>query len=274
MNTVNPALKSAVMDKTIVIKYGGNAMTDESVKQNMIARIADLYHAGANVVVVHGAGPQINTMLDTLGIESKFIGGYRYSCPATVNAVDMVLGGTVNQDLVVALNAVGCTAVGLTGKDASQFTITPKTTPDGADLGQVGNVVSVDTALMNTLLRAGYCVLVAPPSAHDGVNYNINADTVAGAVAGALQADYFMALTNVAGILDNKGQVVQSMTAQNIQDFMDKGIINGGMVPKALALLDALNAGTQNIVVADGTKPQCMIDVILQGTGGTLIKRS
>lgn len=246
-------------------------MTDSALKGEMIANIAKLHQAGARVVVVHGGGPQINAMLQTLNVPSRFIEGYRHSCEQTVAVVDMVLGGAVNQDLVVTLNDAGCLAVGLTGKDGKQFTIAPKVLDSGADLGYVADVVHIDTTLINTLLDGGYCVVIAPPSALNGVGYNVNADTVAGAVAGAVQADYFMALTNVAGILDADKKVVPTITPSTIKAFMADGTIAKGMLPKAQALLDALEAGTKNVVVADGTQPQAMIDVILHGNNGTLI---
>ena len=266
-------LRPIINGKTIVIKYGGNAMSDNAIKNEMMQKIALLHQSGAKIVVVHGGGPQINTMLDTLGVEHKFIEGYRYSCAKTVHAVDMVLGGTVNQDIVTALNAQGCLAVGLTGKDAGQFTIAPKTLASGESLGYVGDITHVDTTLMHVLLNAGYVAVVAPPSAYGTVNYNLNADTAAGAVAGALKADYFMALTNVAGIMDADKNIVAKMTKADIQSFMKSGVINGGMLPKAQALLDALDGGVHNIVVADGTQPHAMIDVILNGNNGTLISK-
>ena len=266
-------LTPLIKDKIIVIKYGGNAMTDDAIKQNMMQKIALLHQSGARVVVVHGGGPQINAMLATLGVDNKFIDGYRYSCADTVHAVDMVLGGTVNQDIVATLNTHGCQAVGLTGKDARQFTIAPKTTSGGESLGYVGDITHVDTALMSLLLKHGYTVVIAPPSADGTVGYNVNADTAAGAVAGALNADYFMALTNVAGIMDEHMNVVAKMSKADIESFITRGIIKGGMLPKAQALLEALDGGVKNIVVADGTQPDAMIDVIVNGNNGTLISQ-
>ena len=264
-------LSPIIKDKTIVIKYGGNAMGDDSLKAAMMEKIALLQQSGARVVVVHGGGPQINAMLATMDVDNKFIDGYRYSCAKTVQAVDMVLGGTVNQDIVTALNAQGCLAVGLTGKDAHQFTIAPKTVPSGESLGYVGDITHVDTTLITILLDNGYVVVVAPPSADGIISYNVNADTAAGAVAGALQADYFMALTNVAGIMDGDMKVVPKMNSADIESFIERGIIKGGMLPKAKALLEALDSGVKNIVVADGTQPHAMIDVIVGGNNGTLI---
>ena len=271
MKQYQDQLHPIITHKIIVIKYGGNAMIDDGVKNEMMQKIALLHHSGAKVVVVHGGGPQINAMLETLGVEKKFIDGYRYSGRDTVDAVDMVLGGTVNQDIVSALNSHNCLAVGLTGKDAKQFTIAPKTVPSGESLGYVGDITHVDTTLMHLLLDNGYVVVVAPPSADGTVGYNVNADTAAGAVAGALQADYFMALTNVAGIMDENKNIVAKMTVADIQSFIASGVINGGMLPKAQALIDALEGGVQNIVVADGTQPHAMVDVILNGDNGTLI---
>ena len=190
-NMTEYTLKELINNKIIVIKYGGNSMTDEKTKSAMIEKIAALKSAGAHVVVVHGGGPQINQMLDTLNVEHKFVDGYRYSCKKTVATVDMILGGTVNQDIVAGLNAYGCCAVGLTGKDAGQFTITPKKTSNGESLGYVADITNVDTTLMTVLLNNNYTVVIAPPSMHNKDCYNLNADTVAGAVAGALKSRLF-----------------------------------------------------------------------------------
>ena len=254
--------------QTIVIKYGGHAMTDEELKISFARNVALLKLVGINPVVVHGGGPQIGSMLKKLNIHSEFREGQRVTDDATMDVVEMVLVGSVNKDIVNRINHSGARAVGLSGKDAMLLRAEKKEivvnrenqAPEIIDLGNVGQVRKVDTSLINSLIHDGFVPVIAPVGVdEDGHTYNINADDVAGAVAGALQAKRLLMLTDVAGILDLKGNLIESITVQAAHHLFDDGTVTGGMIPKLNCCLDAIRHGVENVVIVDGRVENCVL---------------
>lgn len=248
--------------KTIVIKYGGHAMVDEELKNSFAKDIVLLKYVGFVPVIVHGGGPQIGDMLKKLNINSTFVSGMRVTDKETMNIVEMVLAGKVNKDIVNLVNKNGGRSIGLSGKDgellkAEKMFITDDTssfiqTPEIIDLGHVGNVKSVNVDILNTI-KDNFIPIIAPVGIGDDFEpYNINADIVAGAVASALKAEKLILLTDVRGILNEKGELISSMNELEINRYKKDGIIKGGMIPKVDCALDALKNGVKKVHIIDG----------------------
>lgn len=246
---------------TIVIKYGGHAMKDSALRKAFALNIVLLKYVGINPVIVHGGGPQIGRMLEALNIQSHFREGLRVTDDATMDVVEMVLVGKVNKEIVNSLNLAGCKAVGLSGKDGQLIrarkmeVIIDKAerAPEIIDLGKVGEVTGVETALLDSLKREGYVPVIAPVGVDDeGETYNINADAVAGAVAGALKAKRLLLLTDVAGILDKSKQLFSTLTKKETVALFDDGTLQGGMLPKVKCCLEALEEGVERATIVDG----------------------
>jgi len=268
--------------KTLVIKYGGNAMVDEDLKIQFARDIVLLKTVGINPVVVHGGGPQIGDLLEKLSIESKFIDGMRVTDSATMDVVEMVLGGQVNKDIVNLINNQGGSAIGLTGKDGKLITadklhVTRKSPemqqPEIIDIGHVGQVREVNTDLINMLVSSDFIPVIAPIGVDEnGQSYNINADLVAGKVAEILKAEKLMLLTNTAGLLDKEGEVLTGLNAKQVDDLIADGTIYGGMLPKIQCALDAVRAGVKRSHIIDGRVAHSILLEIFTDQGvGTLI---
>ena len=264
---------------TIVIKYGGNAMVDEHLKTTFARDVALMKLVGMNPVVVHGGGPQIGALLEKLNIPTRFVDGMRVTDAATMDVVEMVLGGLVNQEIVSLLNQQGGRAVGITGKDGSLIEATklklshadPKPS-EIIDIGHVGEVRAVNARVLDTLTHSGFIPVIAPIGVGpEGESYNINADLVADAIARALDAEKFVLLTNTAGILDN-GETVASLTAPEAQALIDRGAVSGGMLPKVQCALNAVAGGVTSVQIIDGTVPHALLLEIFTNAGvGTKI---
>ncbi len=265
--------------KTIVVKYGGNAMTDEVLKKDFAHDIALLKLVGMNPVVVHGGGPQIDNALARMGKKGEFIQGMRVTDAETMDIVEMVLGGQVNKEVVELINQAGGKAVGLTGQDGSFIRARKMLLPnaDGGaklDLGQVGEIEAIDPAVIAALEVAGFIPVVAPiATGADGTTYNINADLVAGKLAEVLRAEKLVVLTNTPGVLDKNGKLLTGLTPRKIDDLVEKGVISGGMLPKIGSVLDAARAGVKACHIIDGRVPHALLLEVLTDDGvGTLIR--
>jgi len=271
--------------RTIVVKYGGNAMTDEDLKASFARDIVLMQTVGIRPIVVHGGGPQIGDLLERLNIESKFIDGMRVTTEETMDVVEMVLGGLVNKEIVSLLNLAGGRAMGLTGKDgqfirAKQLKIERKSpeleAPEIIDIGHVGQVESIDTRVLTMLTESDVIPVVAPIGVGaDGESYNINADLVAGKLAEVLKAEKLMLLTNTAGVLDGQGQVVTGLVADEVSALIDDGTISGGMLPKVGCALSAVNAGVNSAHIVDGRVPHSVLLEIFtdQGVGTQILRK-
>jgi acetylglutamate kinase len=267
-------------DKNIVVKYGGNAMTELSLQEDFAEDITLLKLVGMNPVVVHGGGPQINSLLSKIGKEGHFIQGMRVTDDETLDVVEMVLGGLVNQEIVTLINKAGGKAVGLTGKDgnfihARKMTITSKDDKrKKIDIGLVGEVVRIDTAIIDLLDSQDFIPVIAPLGVDEnGTAYNINADVVAGKIAVALQAEKLVILTNTKGVLDKNGNVLTGLTASRIHELVADGTISGGMIPKIDFALDAVRNGVKTAHIIDGRVPHALLLEVLTSEGvGTLIR--
>ena len=268
---------------TIVVKYGGHAMGEESLARMFGSDIALLKQVGMNPVVVHGGGPQINAMLKRLAIQSTFIDGLRVTDAAMVEVVEMVLAGTVNKHVAGLINQAGALAVGICGKDGGLIRarkLRRTVTDPGSriervlDLGFVGEPEHVDVRVIHALTGAGLIPVIAPVGiGADGQTYNINADTVAGAVAGALGASRLLMLTDVAGVLDNNKILIPELTLAEAQAGIDSGMISGGMIPKVETCMDAVRAGVKGAVILDGRQPHaCLLELFTEGGHGTIIR--
>ena len=268
--------------KTIVVKYGGNAMIDEDLKQSFARDVVMMKLVGMNPVVVHGGGPQIGDLLNRLNIESHFVNGMRVTDTQTMDVVEMVLGGSVNKEIVNLINQHGGKAIGLTGKDgkliqASKLKVTHKTPEMEAseiiDIGHVGEVKSVNTDVINMLCDSDFIPVIAPVGVdEEGNAYNINADLVAGKVAEVLKAEKLMLLTNTAGLLDKEGKLLTGLSTQQVDDLIADGTIYGGMLPKIGCALDAVKGGVRRAHIIDGRVAHATLLEIFTDTGvGTLI---
>ncbi|WP_245943949.1 acetylglutamate kinase [Acuticoccus kandeliae] len=271
-------------DKTIVVKYGGHAMGDPELASDFAEDITLLTLAGINAVVVHGGGPQIGNMLKRLNIQSEFRDGLRVTDRATVEIVEMVLAGSINKDIVRTINAAGGRAVGLCGKDGRMVLAEPlkRTTrdPDSniekvIDLGFVGEPVEVRRDVLDVLARQEIIPVIAPVAqGADGETYNINADTFAGAIAGALGATRLLFLTDVDGVLGADGQLIKELTVAEARRLMASGVISGGMVPKVETCIAALERGVEGVVILNGKTPHAvLLELFTDAGAGTLIKR-
>ena len=267
-------------DKTIVIKYGGNAMTDEHLKQCFAQDVVLLKLVGMNPVVVHGGGPQINEMLDKLGKKGEFIQGMRVTDEETMDVVEMVLGGQVNKEIVNLINRNGGKAVGLTGQDgnfihAHKLLMEDINDPTKTiDVGQVGEISAIDPSIINFLDKGDFIPVVAPIGVGtDGETYNINADVVAGKLAEILGAEKLILLTNTPGVLDKNGELLTGLTPKQIDDLVADGTLSGGMLPKISSALDAARSGVKAVHIIDGRVEHALLLEVLTDEGvGTLIK--
>ena len=272
-------------NKTIVVKFGGNAMIDDQLKEQFARDNVLMKLVGMNPIVVHGGGPQIGDLLKRLAIESHFVDGMRVTDTATMDVVEMVLGGSVNKEIVSLLNRNGGKAIGLTGKDgqlirAKKLKVTQRT-PDLAkteiiDIGHVGEVEKINTEVLDMLVNSDFIPVIAPIGVGaDGASYNINADLVAGKVAEVLKAEKLMLLTNIEGLMDKSGKVLTGLSTEQVNDLIADGTIYGGMLPKIGCALDAVNAGVTSAHIIDGRVPHAVLLEIFTDTGvGTLITNS
>ena len=267
-------------DKTIVIKYGGNAMTDEHLKQCFAQDVVLLKLIGMNPVVVHGGGPQINEMLNKLGKKGVFIQGMRVTDAETMDVVEMVLGGQVNKEIVNLINRHGGKAVGLTGQDgnfihAHKLLMHDMNDPSKMiDVGQVGEITAIDPSIINFLDTGDFIPVVAPIGVgKDGETYNINADVVAGKLAEILGAEKLILLTNTPGVLNKKGELLTGLTPNQIDGLVADGTLSGGMLPKISSALDAARSGVKTVHIIDGRVEHALLLEVLTDEGvGTLIK--
>ena len=267
-------------DKTIVIKYGGNAMTDEHLKNCFAQDVVLLKLVGMNPVVVHGGGPQINEMLDRLGKKGEFIQGMRVTDAETMDVVEMVLGGQVNKEIVNLINRHGGKAVGLTGQDgnfihAQKLLMEDLSDPTKMiDVGQVGEITAIDPSIISFLDSGDFIPVVAPIGVgEDGDTFNINADVVAGKLAEILGAEKLILLTNTPGVLDKTGNLLTGLTPKQIDDLVIDGTLSGGMLPKIGSALDAARSGVKSVHIIDGRVEHALLLEVLTDEGvGTLIK--
>jgi acetylglutamate kinase len=260
--------------KVLVIKYGGNAMVDAALKNSFARDIVLLKAVGIHPVVVHGGGPQIGEMLDKIGKKSDFIGGMRVTDSDTMEVVEMVLGGQVNKNIVDLIHSHGGRAVGLTGKDGGLLEAEKLIGQDGADLGYVGKVKSIDTSVVDMLTRSDFIPVIAPIGVdNQGASYNINADLVAGKIAEVLQAEKLILLTNTPGLLDAEGELLTGLKATQVSELIEQGVIHGGMLPKIGCALDAVQAGVTSAHIVDGRVQHVVLLEMFTDEGvGTLIK--
>ena len=271
--------------RTIVVKYGGNAMIDDALKASFARDIVLMQAVGMRPIVVHGGGPQIGELLERLNIESRFVDGMRVTTEETMDVVEMVLGGLVNKEIVSLLNLAGGRAMGLTGKDgqlirAKQLKIERKSpeleAPEIIDIGHVGQVESIDTRVLTMLTENDVIPVVAPIGVGPtGESYNINADLVAGKLAEVLNAEKLMLLTNTGGVLDQTGQVVTGLVSDEVRALIDNGTISGGMLPKVACALSAVNAGVNSAHIVDGRVPHSVLLEIFtdQGVGTQILRK-
>lgn len=268
--------------KTFVVKFGGNAMIDDELKTNFARDIVLMKLVGINPIVVHGGGPQIGSLLDKLNIESSFIDGMRVTDSATMDVVEMVLGGAVNKEIVSLINQNGGSAIGVTGKDgnlirAKQMKV-KKASPDLAapeiiDIGHVGEVTAINVEMLDILSNSNFIPVVAPIGVgSDGQSYNINADLVAGKIAEVTGAEKLLLLTNISGVQDKNGNILTGLSTQDVDELIADGTIYGGMLPKIRCALSAVNSGVQSSHIIDGRVPHSVLLEIFSDTGvGTLI---
>ncbi len=292
-SAVSPALKAAILveampyirrfhGRIVVVKYGGNAMTDQHLKQSFARDVVLLKLVGLNPVVVHGGGPQIEQLLARVGKKGEFVQGMRVTDAETMDIVEMVLAGSVNKEIVELINIAGGRAVGLTGQDgglihARRMKISSKDRPDESiDIGQVGEIERIDPGIIQTLTSNGFIPVIAPiASGAEGETYNINADVVAGKVAEVLKAEKLVLLTNTPGVLDKSGKLLTGLTAKEIDRLFDDGTISGGMLPKISSALDAARGGVNSVHIIDGRVDHCLLLEIMTDHGvGTMIRRS
>ncbi|MDP3250307.1 MAG: acetylglutamate kinase [Hydrogenophaga sp.] len=266
--------------KTMVIKYGGNAMTDPALQQDFAEDVVLLKLVGINPVVVHGGGPQIETLLKRLGKQGQFIQGMRVTDPETMEVVEWVLAGEVQQDIVGLINQAGGKAVGLTGRDgamirARKLRMTDQKDPSlEHDVGQVGDIESIDPAVVKALQDDQFIPVVSPIGfGEHNESYNINADVVAAKLATVLQAEKLLMLTNIRGVLDKDGQLLTELTPRRIDELVEDGTISGGMIPKIAGALDAAKSGVNAVHIIDGRVPHALLlEVLGNEPFGTMIR--
>ena len=270
--------------RTVVVKYGGNAMVDENLKQSFARDIVLMKLVGINPIVVHGGGPQIGSLLDRLNIESSFVDGLRVTDSQTMDVVEMVLGGLVNKEIVSLLNKNQGKAVGISGKDgnlirAKKLTIKRKGSnpaDETIDIGQVGAVVSINTEILDVMKDSDFIPVIAPIGTDsDGASYNINADSVAGEIASVLGAEKLILLTNIAGVLDKQGNVLTGLSIKQVDALIADKTIQGGMLPKVECALNAVKKGVTSATIVDGRVEHAVLLEIFTDEGvGTLISKS
>ena len=268
-----PYIKS-FYGKKVVIKYGGAAMLDENLKSKVMQDIVLMKYVGMNPIVVHGGGPEINGFLNRLEIPTRFVGGMRYTDEATMEVVEMVLGGKVNKEIVAGLIASGSKAVGISGKDGGLITVKPL----GEELGFVGEVEAVDPTVIDTLITNGYIPVIAPiGTSATGQTYNINADLVAAAIAVAVKADKLVLLTDVPGLLSDVkdlGSLISTLRLAEVEDYIKNGVIAGGMIPKIDCCVQAVKGGVGRTHIVDGREPHSILLEIFTDQGvGTMVQQ-
>jgi len=287
----DPSLKAAILaeampyirrfhGRIVVVKYGGNAMTEEHLKGSFAADIVMLKLVGIHPVVVHGGGPQIEQLLGRVGKKGEFVQGMRVTDAETMDIVEMVLAGQVNKEIVELINTAGGRAVGLTGQDgglirARKLMIAAPDNPlESIDIGQVGQIQKIDPSVIFTLSQNGFIPVIAPiGSGESGETYNINADVVAGKVAEVLRAEKLILMTNTAGVLDREGRLLTGLTAKRIDELFADGTISGGMLPKIASALDAAKAGVHAVHIIDGRVDHALLLEIMTDHGvGTMIR--
>jgi len=287
----SPALKASILaeampyirrfhSRMLVVKYGGNAMTEEALKRSFAADVVLLKLVGIHPVVVHGGGPQIEQLLSRVGKKGEFVQGMRVTDAETMDIVEMVLAGQVNKEIVELINTAGGRAVGLTGQDgglirARKLLMTTPGNPDETvDIGQVGEIQSIDPPVILTLSQQGFIPVIAPiASGETGETYNINADVVAGKVAEVLRAEKLVLMTNTAGVLDRDGRLLTSLTSRRVDELFADGTISGGMLPKIASALDAAKAGVNAVHIIDGRVDHALLLEIMTDSGvGTMIR--
>lgn len=293
-NPVSPAIKASIIaeslpyikrfhGKTVVVKYGGNAMTEESLQKSFAHDIVLLKLIGLNPIVVHGGGPQIDSALKRLGKQGTFIQGMRVTDADTMEVVEWVLGGQVQQDIVMMINQAGGKAIGLTGKDggliqAKKKLMPNKENPDQPlDIGFVGEITSVDPAVLKAVIEDQFIPVISPIGFNYEENsvYNINADLVAGKIAEVLMAEKLLLMTNIPGVLDKNGNLLRRLSAVTIDALFEDGTITGGMLPKISSALEAARSGVNSVHIVDGRVPHCLLLEILTDDGvGTMITAS
>ena len=290
-NDTEPALKAQILaealpyikrfhGKTIVVKYGGNAMTDPALQKSFAHDVVLLKLVGMNPVVVHGGGPQIEALLNRIGKKGEFVQGMRVTDAETMDVVEMVLGGAVNKDIVTLINQAGGKAVGLTGQDgafihAKKLMLPDKDRPEQMlDIGQVGEIDAIDPKVIFALEQGGFIPVVAPIGVGaNGESFNINADLVAGKLAEILKAEKLVLLTNTPGVLDKDGKLLTGLTAKRIDALFADGTLSGGMLPKISSALDAARSGVKSVHIIDGRVEHALLLEILTDQGvGTLIR--
>jgi acetylglutamate kinase len=270
--------------KTIVIKYGGNAMVEERLKESFARDVILMRYIGLNPVVVHGGGPQIGKVLEAMKIESRFVQGMRVTDSATMDVVEMVLGGKVNKEIVANINRLGGKAVGLTGKDggllqARKLEMTafnPDTlTPEIIDVGMVGEVETVDPTVIAALEQHNFIPVIAPIGVGlGGETYNINADLVAGRIAGALKAEKLILLTDIEGVKDKQGRLISTIDIRRVPDLINDGTISGGMIPKLNCCVEAVEAGVKKAHIIDGRMEHaCLLEIFTDKGIGTAVAK-
>lgn len=270
--------------RTVVVKFGGNAMTDPALKASFARDIVLMKLVGMNPVVVHGGGPQIGNLLNKLNIETRFVNGMRVTDAQTMDVVEMVLGGSVNKEIVASINNNGGKAIGITGKDgrllrAKRISATRNApglnAPEIIDIGQVGEVSQIDREILDVLLHSNFIPVIAPVGADDdGNTFNINADLVAGKIAQVMQAEKLMLLTNVAGLMDAQGDVLTGLSTSRVDELIADGTVHGGMLPKIGCALDAVKSGVASAHIVDGRVPHAVLLEIFTDEGmGTKITR-
>jgi acetylglutamate kinase len=286
-----PAIKAEILQeampymrrfhgKLVVVKYGGNAMTDDALKQSFAEDVVLLKLVGLNPVVIHGGGPQIEQMLNKVGKKGEFVQGMRVTDAETMEIVEMVLAGQVNKEIVELINKAGGKAVGLTGQDgglirAKKLLIDDANKPgQSIDIGLVGDIQSIDPLIIQTLTSAGFIPVIAPiGSGEAGETYNINADVVAGKIAEVMKAEKLVLMTNTPGVLDKQGQLITGLTARRIDELFADGTISGGMLPKIGSALDAAKAGVNAVHIIDGRVDHALLLEIMTDHGvGTMIR--
>ncbi|WP_425432970.1 acetylglutamate kinase [Hartmannibacter diazotrophicus] len=271
-------------DKTIVVKYGGHAMGDEALARAFARDVVLLKQSGMMPIVVHGGGPQIAAMLEKLGIKSEFKAGLRVTDKATVEIVEMVLAGSINKAIVSAINAEGGRAIGLCGKDGNMVEVERVTRtmrdPDSniekvVDLGFVGDPKKVNPAVLNMVAKEDLIPVIAPVAPGiDGETYNVNADTFAGAIAGALGATRLLFLTDVPGVLDAQGKLIKELSVAEARRLITDGTISGGMIPKVETCIEALDRGVEAVVIVNGKTPHAvLLEIFTEHGAGTMIHR-
>ena len=264
-------------NKTIVIKYGGHAMVEQSLKEQFVLDIILMKYVGINPVIVHGGGPQISQIMERMGIRSTFVEGQRVTDDETMNVVEMVLVGTVNKEIVGLINRHEGRAVGLSGRDGDLIQADPmkiykytgdERPPEIIDIGRVGKVSSVNVGVLKALEDSGFIPVIAPVGVGpEGQAYNINADLVAGAIAGELKAEKLILLTDVPGVMSSKNELIPSMTADEVRKAMEDRIATGGMIPKLKSCLKALGSGVDKAHIIDGRKEHAILLELLTDTG-------